>query len=663
MKDENIQIKSYIEQDEIHKIYPKKEIKGDFIDFNYEKNLTISNITDKDGYTVIIFYELTKEDKNINLKNLIVQIIKWLPDNKILKKDLEIKVNKTILEDFKYGFFYFDIFKINEKMSFLFIYLFNNIYFYKIYENENNSDNMLFYEELHIKEIENMDKNNIYMYLGNTSYNDKNLEFVFLEKTKNYFLYFIFDLSAIDVDSNEVDCNIIIRTLDKDILENNKLRKFWRGNNCDKFIFLENKKFKLILKDNNNVSKMQLYTFEINYNNRMILPEKIPMICKILDKMYIIIDITKLEEFSNLKNKVILGIFEIYFDEENKIFTTKILQEIYFNVKIKTNNGKYNLNLISNKKVLIGDDSKLYFIIFNNNCIAESIYPFEKYYPSNNLINYYLNNESTNFRVYMINPKENKIFCTKISTIEVNSTNSNSILNSNIFENKNFLKFDITEKTPDINKLISENLKNIKEKNCDILEKEIKKIKDKNKNDLIETDKSDKRLEKLSIMAVETIEDIPDNDKLFPNKNNFYKDRKPYYKNNYKNEQKIGNKWQNENKINYKYMNNYYKNQYYNNKINQNEQMNYKMNNNNQMNKINDFNNSYNINQMNNINMIEHFTKLNTLKQIKQMNQLNQMNNFQNNQNNINLIQNQMNNNFNPNHQLYNNINSNFFPY
>ena len=657
MKDENVQIKSYIEQDEIHKIYPKKEIKGDFIDFNYEKNLTISNITDKDGYTVIIFYELTKEDKNINLKNLIVRIIKWLPDNKILKKNLEIKVNKTISEDFKYGFFYFDIFKIDEKMSFLFIYLFNNIYFYKIYENENNSDNMLYYEELHIKEIENMDKNNIYMYLGNTSYNDKKLEFVFLEKTKNYFLYFIFDLSSIDVGRNEVDCNIISRTLDQDILQNNKLRKFWRGNNCDKFIFLENKKFKLILKDNNNDSKMQLYPFDINYNNRMILPEKIPMICKILDKMYIIIDITKLEEFSNLKNKVILGIFEIYFDEENKIFTTKILQEIYFNVKIKANNGKYNLNLISNKKILIGDDSKLYFIIFNNNCIAESIYPFEKYYPSNNLINYYLNNESTNFRVYMINPKENKIFCTKISTIEVNSTNPNSILNSNIFENKNFLKFDITEKTPDINKLISENLKKIIEQNCDILEKEYNNIKEKNKNDLIETDKSDKRLEKLSVMAVETIEDIPENDKLFPNKNSFYKDRKPYYKNNYKNEQKIGNKWQNENKINYKYMNNYYKNQYYNNKINQNEQMNYKMNNNNQMNKINDFNNSYNINQMNNINMIEHLTKPNTLKQ---MNQLNQMNNFQNN---INLIQNQMNNNFNPNHQLYNNINSNFFPY
>ena len=124
MKDENIQIKSYVEQDEIHKIYPKKEIKGDLIDFNYEKNLTISNITDKDGYNVIIFYELTKEDKNINLKNLIVQIIKWLPDNKILKKDLEIKVNKTISEDFKYGFFYFDIFCQRQKLFLILVYLF-----------------------------------------------------------------------------------------------------------------------------------------------------------------------------------------------------------------------------------------------------------------------------------------------------------------------------------------------------------------------------------------------------------------------------------------------------------------------------------------------------------------------------------------------------------
>ena len=301
MENENIQIKTYIEIINNHQIFPIKEINGKKKIFEYEKDLLMSNISDKDGYTLIIFHKTLTIDNNfIKYLKLIVRIIKWLPDNKILEKDLEIKHEKIIsLKEFNLNFLYFDIFKINDEHAFLFVFLFNQFYFFKIYEKEENMIYSLVYEKLNVDTkdiyINEEDPKNTYLFVGNSIYNESILEYAFIQKPKNYFVYLMFNFSSLDKINKELDYKIIKRSLDRNISEKFKLKKFWRGLNNDKFVFIEDKSLQMILKDNNDESKMLSYPFEINYDNRKIFPDKVPFLIKILDKMYIIIDISKLE--------------------------------------------------------------------------------------------------------------------------------------------------------------------------------------------------------------------------------------------------------------------------------------------------------------------------------------------------------------------------------
>ena len=103
------------------------------------------------------------------------------------------------------------------------------------------------------------------MYVGNSIFDDNILEYVFQENPGNYFLYFIFNLSSLETETKEAECKIVQRNLDKSYLEKYKLNKLRKGFNIDKFIFLENESFQIIVKDDKNESGMLMYTLEINY--------------------------------------------------------------------------------------------------------------------------------------------------------------------------------------------------------------------------------------------------------------------------------------------------------------------------------------------------------------------------------------------------------------
>ena len=676
MDEENIEIKSYEKQNENYKIYPKIEIKGKYIDFNYEHGLNLSNNYEKDGYTLIILHQTEVVDKYINYKKLIVKIIKWCSGDKLLKKDIEINQNKTFsLKEFNPNFLYFDIFKVDGIMSFLSIFIFNKLYFFKIYEKEDNNCNTLDYHELKLNLNNNVNKSNILLFVGNSLYDNNKLEYVFLEKPNNYFLYYIFDLSSLDIESDEIECKINYRTLDKFLLDKYKLKKFWRGLNTDQFVFIEDKEFKMIIKDNNNKSKMLLFPFEINYKKKIILPDKVPFLIKILERTFIIIDISKFSEKSNNdKNHIILAIFEIIFNQNENKFEVKLLQEVI--IKINSKDGNYNLNRISENKIMIVDDDTIFLVILNNNCIVESVYLFNKIYQKK----YYINSDEEFFRVYIISPKEYSISCIKIIR---EKQDDNSV---QIFENPyniNMNDFDIF-----IDSTIANNINNLIIHNKESFYKSFNKLKEKLKGEKIEVEKGEKRVDKLSISVVETLEDIPEEKKLLQ------KNKILNYQNNYNNnEQNKNNKWSYENQINYNKNNNktnkYYNYNNYNNKIKINSPLNNQMNNqnnlnieknlynyknnysnnrnnNNQINNMKNYNSSYNVNQINNINLIQQMNKLNPMNQY-QMNHLNSQNNINfipnqnNNANNINLLNNSMNNNLKTNPQMYKNINPNFY--
>ena len=626
MKEKNskdiINIKTYSQQKGKELIYQIQNIKGKSDDFNYEEELIISNIKEKDDLTLVVFHKIIQLDKTkIKYKKLIIRIIKELQHDKSIDieitNDTELNINDFLI----LNFLYYDIFKVNEQVYFFFIFLFNNFYIYKIYEKE---DNKLYYEILNIKNNSNykIEESNTHLLLGNSIYNDNILEYAFLEKPKNNFLYLIFNLNSINIENNFVECKINIRNLDKNILDKFKLKKFWRGFNNDKFIFIEGKKFYMIAKDQDD-SRMQIYPFEINYENTKILPNKVTFLVKILDKTYIIVDMSKLGNF-NKNNQAILFIFEIYYDVEKNIINTKIIQEIYININSK--DGNFYSNLISTNKLMIIDDQMIYYIILNNNCLVDYVYLINKKDPKILPRKYNLNSDNEFIRLYIMNSKKCCFSCTQINIkerennynnnkkkkiIDINLNNYNSYINSSI---KNHM-----------NKLIRENRVDF-DKNYSSI-----KINSNAQNE--EIDKSGNAIEKLSKIAVEIIEDIPQE-----------KDASQY--NNINNENK---------KLIY---NSNISNNYTNNSVNENKWptniLNY-INNTNLMCKNNNSMAQLNLTQNN--NQMNNGTYIQRLNQYNQMNEMNKMHIIDNS----NLIQNSMNNNYIPNNQLYSNINPNFF--
>ena len=540
MKEKNskdiINIKTYSQQKGKELICQIQNIKGKSDDFNYEEELIISNIKEKDDLTLVVFHKIIQLDKTkIKYKKLIIRIIKELQHDKSIDieitNDTELNINDFLI----LNFLYYDVFKVNEQVYFFFIFLFNNFYIYKIYEKE---DNKLYYEILNIKNNSNykIEESNTHLLLGNSIYNDNILEYAFLEKPKNNFLYLIFNLNSISIENNFVECKINIRNLDKNILDKFKLKKFWRGFNNDKFIFIEGKKFYMIAKDQDD-SRMQIYPFEINYENTKILPNKVTFLVKILDKTYIIVDMSKLGNF-NKNNQAILFIFEIYYDVEKNIINTKIIQEIYININSK--DGNFYSNLISTNKLMIIDDQMIVYIILNNNCLVDYMYLINKKDPKILPRKYNLNSDNEFIRLYIMNSKKCCFSCTQINIkerennynnnkkkkiIDINLNNYNSYINSSI---KNHM-----------NKLIRENRVDF-DKNYNSI-----KINSNAQNE--EIDKSGNAIEKLSKIAVEIIEDIPQEKDASQYNNINNENKKLIYNsnisNNYINNSVNENKW------------------------------------------------------------------------------------------------------------------------
>ena len=655
MENENIIIKSFIESNENFEIFPIKEINEEFIDFSYEKQLSLSHISGKDRYTLMILHQAPKIDNdNIKYMKLNVRIVKWIENGQILKISIEIKNERIIpIKEFNMNFFYFDFAKIDEKTGFLFIFLFNQTYYFRIYEKEN----QLEFEELKSKlDGENINKSFTYLFIGNSIDNGNVLEYIFIEKPNNYFLYIIIDLSSLENNNNELNLKIIRRSLDKSISDKFKWKKFWRGLNFDRFVFKKDKSFFIITKDDKDETRMLLYPFEISYENKKIFPDITPFFIKIMNKMYIMIDFSKIEKTDSNYKQVIIASFEIYFDIKKNMYKTNILQKIYIN--INSNDGKYSFDRISANKFLIIDNYTIYFLILNDNFYVKYIYQFLKpNNESNSSIKYYMNSDEKNFRIFSMNPKANSIFCYKINKNIKNKKDAND----NIINEKNYLYFNLNQYLSFIDSEIKNNIDNLFKEKCGILDKKINSKKVKIKGENIENEKDEKKVENLSLLAVETVEDIPDEEK----KSNYnilnLKEKNHYQKNRYKNYQENPNSRTNGNQINYQ--NNKNKMEFYNNnsnRINNNINNNPMINNN-----INNMNQLYNYNQINNnidwLNQLNKLNPMNPMNNFDKSAQINYLKNIQNQNNNANLIQNPINNNnFYQNPPIYPNINSNF---
>ncbi len=571
----DIYIKNYTDIKNEYKIYSKK-IEANINVLKFDKDSYISDLKEKDGYILVAMNKINSATEDIiNYSKLKIQIIKnFNENNKNNKKvNIEIEKNKKIkINEFKnLKFLKYDIFKINENICFLFVFLLNDFYLFKIYDNPDEDSDSLTYIQLefdYYKQIK-------YLFLGTVKLNNY-LELSFLGKPNNAFIFFIFNLSSIINESNKIEYRIEERFLDNSGSQSKKLNKFNRGNNVDKYLFIEENSFYLIYKNINNKERMECHKLEITYKNDSYIQNfKFPNLLKKSDKMYIIIDLTKTdyEEYKSVCY-VILGVFEIYYNMEKQVYNTKLLQEIYINKK----SDNYSVDLLTlNNLIFIEDkNNKVINIRLDNNCLVEKIHEFEVDLTSLKPINN-LSDIEGYIRIYSYSKFEIKYI---------------TIINPNI----NIYTSLITSIIKDqFNKTVNEDIFFIKKYNSlkEVFKEQNKKI-----------EKMDEKLNKIAHEAVQaTKDDTKDSD-----------DNIKMINKNINNNSISNTNQMNSNVLNNEYIN--YKNQI----INQY----------NPLNQLNQTNQGILIDPR--INQINY----NTMNQINSINPFNQLKNMQN-QNNLNI--------------------------
>lgn len=378
-KNNNIDIKTYINTNEKkYKINsPEKiESKGKKLELTKdEEGFNISCIKEKNCYTIITLHKNnpSSNENIINHSSLKVVIIKNLSNekqmkmiSKVIDKQSEIKKKDYI----SLSFMQYDFFVIEETVLFLFIFLLNDFYLYKIYEN---SEKKLYCEDIDFK-YNNYDK---YLFIGNTIDNNLLLEYTFLGKPGNIFIIFNFDLSQLTSEKKEFTYKIQEKILEKNEKVKVTLKQLRRGINIDKFLYVEKDSLIFVYKDKDKMD-MLFCPFILNYKNEKNITKLTnSLLLKINEKMFVIIDLTKNIGLGHDKNKLILGIFEINYIKDENIFSTQLLQEISLNI----NSEDYNINYMSNNKIIIVfnnlNNTTIYYIALDNNCYVEKINQYE----------------------------------------------------------------------------------------------------------------------------------------------------------------------------------------------------------------------------------------------------------------------------------------------
>ena len=629
----SIEIKTYSKKENKYSIIPVEDVSKEtpYI-IKFDNDLHISSIKEKEGYTIIILHKVNSyDDKYINYASLRLEIKKNLSNKTQLKEGfIEIKEEKKIKKiDFEsLKFINCDIFIVNKYIALLFIFFFNKFYLYKIYENLDDNEDILYYNRLNFE----YNKYSRYLFLGNTLNDNYSLEYAFLAKPDNIFLFFNFNLKSLLNKNNDDDIEYKLeeRYLSESDKQKILLKKCKRGINIDKYLFLEEDKFILIFKDKSNSKNMAFFPLEIFYRNNVDINNlKNPFLFKIAEKMFIIIDFAKnsnLQKIENIENKAIFGIFEISFNKEKNIFKTELLQEI--NINIHSQN--YNFIPLSSNKILLDDKNILYYISFDNNCLVKNIKQYKMDLAKSKGKKYY---------IY----EDNKI-------IRISCTISKNEIYYILINKPNIKKYESF-----ITSVAKDNLKDLINPYYKSLEKKYESCKNNLNEQNVKEEKKAKEIEKLSEYIIKVTKD----DKKTTNKNN--EEINVNNKNNLSRSQIVNMKYTPE-QINY--INQIKNINQIQNQINPNNQIN-------QINQINPLNNIdpriNNINLYNQLNQLNQFNQLNQINQLSQINQINQLNQINNlnlqNSANVNLLPNFINNNSLINQQNYNNIIQNYLKY
>ena len=353
-------------QDKLEPIIPKENNQG-------RGDRFISNIKLIENFIIIIS---TKTSKNLSELNSIkilgfeISIIKLNLNPGEEKQEINITIplkepkvitNKNLSVQ---KYFFSDFIKVSENKSYFHICVFDQLHIYKIYI----KDNQLKYNKIELKKFNEKTK---ILYLGECFNKDENMvEIDLLLKPLNNLM--VLDINADDNKMQKIEEKIYeFKNIQNNEYNNKNIFHKYLRSFCGKFLFTEketDKKY-LIYRDKNDmvIKHVNLDNLEKNnsgnnnYINFLYTFEK---------ELYLLVELPKENEDED--RYIILGIFNLIYNEEKDIYESILTQKIFINNEGR--NNSYFININMDNDISIQTSESLTYIQLGKNSSVEKIY-------------------------------------------------------------------------------------------------------------------------------------------------------------------------------------------------------------------------------------------------------------------------------------------------
>ena len=355
-----------LRKDKLEQIIQKENNQG-------KSDRFISNIKLIENFIIIISTKISKNLSELNSIKILgfeISIIKLNLNPGEEKQEINITIplkepkvitNKNLSVQ---KYFFSDFIKVSENKSYFHICVFDQLHIYKIYI----KDNQLKYNKIELKKFNEKTK---ILYLGECFNKDENMvEIDLLLKPLNNLM--VLEINADDNKMQKIEEKIYeFKNIQNNEYNNKNIFHKYLRSFCGKFLFTEketDKKY-LIYRDNNDmvIKHVNLDILEKNnsgnnnYINFLYTFEK---------ELYLLAELPKENEDED--RYIILGIFNLIYNEEKDIYESILTQKILINNEGR--NNSYFININMDNDISIQTSESLTYIQLGKNSSVEKIY-------------------------------------------------------------------------------------------------------------------------------------------------------------------------------------------------------------------------------------------------------------------------------------------------
>ena len=352
-------------KEKLEQIIPKEN--------SQEKNSCFKpNIKLVENYIIIIYTRTSinlSELNSIKILGYEISIIKLDLNQGEEKAEINISIplkEPKIITNKNFSvqkYFFYDFIKVSENKNYFHINVFDQLHIYKIYI----KDNQLKYNKIELKKFNEKTK---LLYLGECLHKDENiLEVDLLLKPMNNLM--ILEISTDDKVQKIEEKIYELKNL-QNVNDNNKnlFHKYFRSY-CGKFLFTEKETDKnfLIFRDNDGMV-MKRVELNISENDNGNNSKYINYFYSFENELYLLVVLPK--ENEEEEEYIILGIFNLFYNNEKDIYESKLIQKIM--IKNEGRNKDYFINTNMDRDITIETGETLIYIQLGKNSSVEKVY-------------------------------------------------------------------------------------------------------------------------------------------------------------------------------------------------------------------------------------------------------------------------------------------------